>query len=686
MTFLVTNQQELFHRDDYKVISVEESLRIMHPWKVVQLDTETTGRDPHLCDFLCIQMGNDKADARIVVDTSTINVRKYKEILESKMCILHNAKFDLQFFYKYGIIIRNIYDTMIVEQLLHLGWPAGQISYSLKEVAWRRLSINIDKTVRGEIIWRGLDPSVIQYAAGDVMYLEKIMHSQMANLKNLNMIEAAKVECRFVPSLAYMEWCGILLDRDKWKSKMDNDQKALKKAKENLDNFVTSNEKYKEYTYINLQGDLWAGYDVTPKCTINWDSPAQVTTFFKELGFNTSVQDKKTGEDKDSVLEKVLKGQKGINDEFLDIYFDYKEHSKVCSTYGQGHLNMINPKTGRIHTTFKQLGAASGRLSCGSKNPNTDLAKAKNVAPKECTYCNLQQLPADEPTRSSFVAPKGYKFVSADFSAEESRLGADIYQDKEFLREFTEGSKDTHNMFAWIVYNDECKKLGCKDATEVKKKAPQWRKKVKGFEFGYMFGAAAPTLAATAGCTVEEAQAVVDKLDKAFAGMTAFAKKGAAFVRSHGYIIINPQTGHRLNWWDWETWKERQKEFSQPGFWEDFKAKHKGTGDRVAIEVRQHFQAASKYDRLARNVVTQGTGAIILKDAMTALFNWIVDNNYFNIIHICVAVHDEINCDYPEEVENFPQILEDIMESSAAKYCKSIEIPAEASVGDHWIH
>lgn len=512
------------------------------------------------------------------------------------------------------------------------------------------------------------------------------MWSQVKDLKGKSMLEAAKLECDFIPSLAYMEWCGILLDRDKWSAKMQNDQRALKEAKERLDNFVTSNNAYKEYTYINLQGDLWEGYDVSPKCTINWDSPAQVTNFFKKLGFNTSVQDKKTGEDKDSVLEKVLRGQKGINDEFLSIYFDYKEHSKVCSTYGQGHLNMINPKTGRIHSTFKQLGAASGRLSCGSKQPNEDLAKANKVPKKECTYCNLQQLPADEPTRSSFVAPKGYLFVSADFSAEESRLGADIYQDKEFLREFTEGSKDTHNMFAWIVYNDECRALGCKDATEVKAKAPKWRKAVKGFEFGYMFGAAAPTLAQTAGCTVEEAQAVVDKLDKAFAGMTEFAKKGAEFVRSHGYIVINPQTGHRLNWWDWEQWKERQKKFNQPGFWDDFKAHHKGTGDSVAIEVRNHFQAASKYDRLARNVVTQGTGAIILKSAMTTLFDWIVDNNYFNIIHICVAVHDELNCDYPKEIEYFPKVLETIMEEAAAKYCKSLPIPAEASVGTHWIH
>lgn len=667
-------------------MSVEDSIREISSWGVIQLDSETSGRDPHLCKFLCVQFGNDKADKRIVVDCTTIDIEKYKECLETKLCVLQNAKFDLQFFFNHGIIIRKVYDTMIVEQLLHLGWPAGQISYALNAIAWRRLNINIDKTVRGEIQWRGLDDKVIMYAAGDVTYLEKIMWSQVEDLKSLGMLEAAKLECSFVPSLAYMEWCGILLDKDKWKAKMDNDQRALKEAKERLDNFVTSNERYRKYTYVNRQGDLWSGYDTAPKCTINWDSPAQVTAFFKELGFNTAVQDKKTGEDKDSVLEKVVKGQKGINDEFLEIYFEYKEHSKVCSTYGQGHLNMINPKTGRIHTTFKQLGAASGRLSCGSKQPNTDLAKENQVAPKDCTYCNLQQLPADEPTRSSFVAPPGYMFVSADFSAEESRLGADIYQDKEFLREFTEGSKDTHNMFAWIVYNDECRKLGCKDATEVKKKAPQWRKKVKGFEFGYMFGAAAPTLAQTAGCTVEEAQAVVDKLDKAFAGMTAFAKKGAAFVRSNGYILINPQTGHRLNWWDWNQWKERQRRYSEPGFWDDFKAHHKGTGDALAIEVRQHFQAASKYDRLARNVVTQGTGAIILKSAMTTLFNWIVDNRYFNIIHICVAVHDEINCDYPKELESFPKTLETIMEEAAAKYCKSLPIPAEAEVAPFWKH
>lgn len=686
MIYLVTRQQQLFEDSDYTIISAEDSVKAMQEWNVIQVDSETTGRDPHLCSILCIQFGNDKADARIVVDTTTIPIKLYKEILESKLCVFQNGKFDLQFLYNHNIIPRKIYDTMIVEQLLHLGYPSGQVSYSLKEIAWRRLGINIDKTVRGEIIWRGLDKDVIMYAAGDVTYLERIMWSQVKDLQEKGMMKAALLECYFVPSLAYMEWCGIKLDTDKWKAKMASDKSRLIESEEKLNDFVTGNPKLGEFTYVNRQGDLFSGFDLKPKCLVKWSSSQQVAKFARVLGFDTSVKDKKTGEDKDSVLEKHLKSQKGVNDEFINLYFDYREHFKTVTSFGQGHLNAVNPRTGRIHTVFRQLGAASGRLSCGSNSPNTDLAKENKVSPRECTYPNLQQLPADEPTRSSFVAPKGYKFVSADFSAEESRLGADIYQDKEFLREFKEGSGDTHNMFAWIVYNRECRDLGCKDATEVKKKAPVWRKKVKGFEFGYMFGAAAPTLASTAGCSVEEAQAVVDTLDKAFEGMTAFARKGAAFVRSHGYIIINPETGHRLNWWDWEQWKERQQKFNEPGFWDNFKAYHKGTGDAVALEVRHHFQAASKYDRLARNVVTQGTGAIILKTAMTDLFNWIVDNGYFGIVHICVAVHDEINCDYPESLTEFPDVLEAIMENAAAKYCKSLPIPAEASIGDHWIH
>ena len=269
MIYLVTGQLNLFESDAYKTITVEQSLEMMKDWKAVQYDSETDGRDAHINNILCIQFGNDTADAQIVVDTSSISILYYKEILESKTVIGQNLKFDLAFLYNYNIKPRKIYDTMIVEQLLHLGYPSGTISYSLKAIADRRLGINIDKTVRGEIIWRGLDTSVILYAAGDVMHLEKIVKSQIVDLRKQGLMKAAKLECDFIPSLTYMEWCGILLDENKWKEKMKNDALMLEKARENLNTFVTSNPKYSKYTYVNMQGDLFTGFDTTPKCTIN---------------------------------------------------------------------------------------------------------------------------------------------------------------------------------------------------------------------------------------------------------------------------------------------------------------------------------------------------------------------------------------------------------------------------------
>lgn len=620
MIYLVTKQTQLFKSTSYQIITEEDALEMINKWGIVQYDSETSGRDAHLCDLLCIQFGNDTADARIVVDVTTVDVMLFKEVLESKLLIGHNLKFDLQFLYNYGIIPRNIYDTMIVEQLLYLGYPSGIVSYSLKSVAWKYLKEDIDKTVRGEIIWRGLDESVVVYAAGDVTFLEKIMLAQVNECNKKDCLKAAQLECNFVPSIAYMEWCGIMLDQDKWKEKMANDERLLHEAEERLNEYVVSKafqgpdgqfytkKDGKNVIYpfveVNLQGDLWEGFDDTPHCNIKWGS-AKTMQYIQFLGFDTEVIDKKTGENKDSILEKVIKTQKGIDDTFLKLYFDYQEHRKVCTTYGQGHLDAVNPKTGRIHTVFRQLGTASGRLSCGSNQQNTDLAKYKGLSSIKCTYPNLQQLPADEPTRSSFVAPKGNLMVSADFSAEESRLAADIYQDKEFYKEFTEGSGDTHSMFAWVVFRKECEECGCTGVQDVKKKAPQWRKAVKAVEFAYLFGAAAPTISKAADCSVEQAQAYLDALDKGFVGVSSFAKKGSAFVRSHGYILISPVTGHKMYWWDWEDWKKRQESFTQE-FWDEYRSKHKGTGDNIALMVREHFQAAGKYDRMARNTPTQG--------------------------------------------------------------------------------
>lgn len=483
MTYLVTTQQELFDNPVYEIIGVDESLSLLSSCKLLQYDSETTGIDCHLDRLLCMQFGNDDKDIRVVVDCSTVSPLVYKDILESKYLVGQNLKFDLQFLYCYGIIPRKIYDTMIVEQLLYLGYPSSVKSYSLHSIAMDRLGIDIDKTVRGQIIWRGLDTEVIKYAAGDVTYLEKIMQSQLEECKTKECTVGAKLECDFVPTIAYLEWCGIKLDEDRWKLKMKNDQEALENAIQALNAWFveqadTNYPEFKKYIFIDRQGDLFSGFDLTPRVSVNWSSSTQVIPIVKALGFNTVIQDKKTGEDKDSVLEKKLKTQKGINDTFLDLYIAYSKSFKLTTSFGQGHLDIINPKTGRIHTKFKQIGASSGRMSCGG-GENSSVARAKHLSIRKCKNPNLQQLPHDEFTRSCFIAEPGNLFLSCDFSSEEARLSADIYNDDNLLDIFRKGI-DSHSMYAKIFFKDELKDI---DVQDVERLRSDLRTKAKGPEF-----------------------------------------------------------------------------------------------------------------------------------------------------------------------------------------------------------
>ena len=531
MIYIVSKQQELFNNESFKCINVEESIALLKTFNhVIQVDTETDGSDAHINKLLCTQFGNMDKSIQIVVDNSTIDIRVYKEELERSLLIFQNGKFDLQFFFNYGIVPLNIWDTMITEQLLHLGFPSGlsvsqeeyeerhydfpyhinkegkyQLSYALDAICAKRLGIKLDKSIRGKIRYLGLDHDVITYAAHDVVYLYDIMESQKKDLikQGINSL-GVQVENYFVPAIAYLEWCGIHLDIDKWKVKMVSDKVNFDNSKKALDSFIIklSKEgfkapykdsigntfykdipasKFTEYVFVDRQGDLFSGFNLEPQVKINWSSSKQVVKLAKLLGFNTTVQDKKTGEDKDSVLEKQLKGQKGICDEFLKLYFNYQGYSKVVTSFGQGHINAVNPNTHRIHTIFKQLGAASGRMSCGSQQSNDDLAKLNKVKPSDCTYPNIQQLPADEETRAAFTAEKGNLMVDCDFSALESRLGADIYNEPHMIDEFLHGSGDIHSLMAKTFFEKE---IGANTPTkEIKKKFPELRKKAKSPEF-----------------------------------------------------------------------------------------------------------------------------------------------------------------------------------------------------------
>lgn len=295
---------------------------------------------------------------------------------------------------------------------------------------------------------------------------------------------------------------------------------------------------------------------------------------------------------------------------------------------------------------------------------------------------NIQQLPSDAVTRACFTAPKGYKWVSCDFAALESRLGADIYNEKSMLKEFLEGSGDMHSLCAYMVYKEIPRDTPIKD---IKKLYPDLRKAVKGIEFSQQFGGSEYAIMGTMGCSLEEALAFKNAYSKGFPGIAKFKEQGSKFVRANGYILMCKYSGHKMYWWDHKEWLERQKSFT-PEFWDNYKLYHKGTNDEVAKEVSMHFRAASKWDRLALNSVTQGSGSVILKMAITKFFNWIVDNGYFKDVEISALVHDEANVIYKEEITDVPKILEDCMEKAAAIVCTKLPIPAEADVDICWRH
>lgn len=266
MIYLISNQKNLFKSDLYKEISFNEAKNNLEKLQTIQFDTETMGLDVFTKPLLCYQLGNK--ENQYVFDQSSYSIALLKDLFESeRLFILHNAAFDLRYLYYYGIWPQHIYDTMLAEQLIWLGYSRRAIdpdeyeseeytfpylekenaktheiyyefSCSLKAVGKNRLGIELDKTVRGKIKDVGLTPEVILYAAGDVEHLEDIKDSQQKDIEREELQKAVDLENEFVKVLAYIEFCGVKLDVNKWKAKMAKDKAKLDKALKNLNDFV----------------------------------------------------------------------------------------------------------------------------------------------------------------------------------------------------------------------------------------------------------------------------------------------------------------------------------------------------------------------------------------------------------------------------------------------------------------
>lgn len=543
MIYLVTKQQSLWTSDRYKVISAEEALELLAPLSVVELDTETMGLDPYTKELLTVQLGC--AEFQVVIDCTSVDIHLFKEYMENpqRMFLGWNIKFDLKFLYHQRIVPLRVYDGYLAEKLLWLGYPAGMHEMSLKAASINYLGVDMDKSVRGKIIQTGLTEDVIVYAAGDVSYLGKIRDKQLIELEKKGLLKAIDFENEFVKCLAYIEYCGAKLDVDKWKIKMATDLNNLEKYEAELNEWVEESEYSSKYCSVNIQGDLFNGFDTKPRCHINWTSSQQVIPLFEELGLNLKVLDKKTKHYKKSVDIKVVEPQ-ASKSPLIPIYIKYKKAAIIVNTFGQKFLNLINPVTGRIHANFNQLGTDTGRLSS--------------------TEPNLQNLPHDAQTRACFVSDKGNRWISADYSGQESYLMASMANDEAMLDELINGSGDLHSLTAKMVFQQIPRDMPLKD---IKKNFKDLRQEAKGYEFCFNYGGQDSTLIRNYGLDAKRAKEIYENYMSGFAGLRRYQDFRRVDVMRKGYILLSKITGHKAYIYDYDELKMQMEKQDDPDFW-----------------------------------------------------------------------------------------------------------------------
>ena len=559
MIYLVTRNRELFDNENYKIVEVDESLSLLESLRIVGVDTETSGLKCHKDELLSLQLGC--YDFQVVIDCLTIDVTLYKDYLESdRLFIFHNAKFDLQWLYKYHIVPYNVYDLFLAEKLMWLGYPiilspevwekiqcprydyipadpnkkgskAKYVLYmNLKKLGEMYLGIELDKSIRGQIIYKGLVGDVIVYAANDVKYLEKIREQQLKQLMKQGLLTAMEYENKAILPIAYMCYCGIKIDRSRWQKKMEHDQAILDDIKSEMDKWLIEHEPNSKYIKVDTQGDLFTGWNLEPQVTLNWNSSKQVIPLFKKYGIDTTALDKEDDdEDKDSIGAKVLSPQKD-KCSLIPLYIRFKEMKKLCSTYGENVLRQIDRDTGRLYTNFNSLGTDTARISSGGKD------KAAKVE-----YINMLNMPADPETRACFIAEEGNRWISIDYSGQESFIMADVADDKEMIRELTYGEKDLHTLTAKIVFPEIPKDMS---AEEVKKKYHKLRQEAKGYEFAFNYAGNDNTIMRNFGLTAERAKEIYDNYMKGFNGLKRYIEFRKKDWFSKGYIDLNPKIGY----------------------------------------------------------------------------------------------------------------------------------------------
>ena len=318
---------------------------------VVSLDTETNSLDPFTGTLFLVQVASpDKC--YIINYTKVKDLTPLKYILEQEEVLVlgQNIGFDYKFMKQHtGIELINVFDTMLAESVLTAGKvneDNDPIRTNLEALSLKYLNLKMDKSVRKTFqnakSLGYITPEQLKYAALDALALFPIYSYQLRRLIDESVIQVADLESRCVIPVAEMELAGCLIDTEKWRLILEKTAANKIEVENKLLKVLSSGG-------IGLQ-DLWGNVQTA----IDLNSPTQIKDELSKIGIWV-----------DDTMSKTLER---ISHPVAKLLLEYRKCTKIIDSFGENLLAKINKATGRIHPSFRQYGAATGRFSCSEPN------------------------------------------------------------------------------------------------------------------------------------------------------------------------------------------------------------------------------------------------------------------------------------------------------------------------------
>lgn len=638
--------------------SLDEALQFLNNYSQLALDTETNSLSLQEMSLLMLQLGTEDGH-QFVFDMRNIPVERFRGLLEarSRTFIGHNIKFDYNVLKRYKVLLNNVYDTMVVDQVIYNGlydvtYVRKNHRFSLAGVYKHYFNENIDKETRQQFHKVQQEPFTEQqivYGSLDVVFPFKIKEKQELYVNKFELQPCIELENKVVLALGDIEYNGFHLNRTKWLLLNAEYKKRVLLTEHELDTLLLQQGKkwYNKYRIDARQTDLFdPSFETKRLTTVNWGSDKQVYEILTKV-FGINPVDKHGKPSSGANAIELLPDKHEITRLLLQL----RKEDKAVNSFGEEYLKKFQQPTGRIHTQYNQI-IETGRIS--SRNPN------------------LQQIPKEINFRSAFEAPEGRVIITADYSSQEARIMADRANDKSYIDFFLYGSGDVHSFVATKMFSAAFGKEFIVTSTNENK---AYRQKGKIINFSLSFGASAFTLSKNLKIPQAEAQELVDSFFQGFPDLKTMFDECKKIALDCGYIRTNSITN-------------RIRHFR---YWKDYLAL-KSKSQLSREDISSLMKTQGNIERRAMNTPIQGTASDMTKTAIVMIRQGLLDlgimpydyNAYAKLVSV---VHDETSIECTEDkADEIALMQKDCMEKAGNMFVKSMPMPANPVIKKHWDH